>query len=153
MSHDDQPLQPYVLVAGEGIAPERSALKASRCSTGGNFTLIESHTRGGAPLHVHSLDDEYFYVLDGFISVQIGSETFEVGPRGFVFFPRGIPHSWDVIREKNETATLLMMTVPGGLDEFLDEYHHAIADNAPDSVKDQINAKFGITWLNDEGKQ
>src|SRR2546427_410397 len=80
-------------------------VKASRSSTGGCLTLIESHTRGGAPMHVHSRDDECFYVLDGAIAVQCGDERFEAGPRSFVFLPHGIPHAWDVSGEG--AATLL----------------------------------------------
>ncbi|HNJ47873.1 MAG TPA: hypothetical protein PK479_05550, partial [Novosphingobium sp.] len=39
----------------------------------------------------------------------------EVGAGGFVFLPRGIPHSWDTIGE----ATLLMITTPPMLESFL----------------------------------
>ena len=129
----------YVLQPGEGVSGD-TALKASRLSTGGSFTLIESHTTGGAPPHVHSRDDEFFYVLEGKLTVQCGAETFEAGVGAFVALPRGIPHSWDVIGEK---ATLLMMTAPGGLDEFLAEYHGATSQEA----KDEIAARYGITWI------
>jgi mannose-6-phosphate isomerase-like protein (cupin superfamily) len=142
-----QGVRGYVLGPGEGVAGAGSDVKASRSSTGGCLTLIESHTRGGAPMHVHSRDDECFYVLDGAITVQCGDERFEAGPRSFVFLPRGIPHAWDVSGEG--AATLLILTVPAGLDEFLREYHAASA--APNDVKDRIAAKYGITWVRDAG--
>jgi quercetin dioxygenase-like cupin family protein len=137
----------YVLGPGQGVSGFGADVKASRTSTGGTMTLIESHTRGGAPWHVHSWDDECFYVLDGVITVNCGEEVFEAGPRSFVFLPRGIPHAWDVVG--GETATLLIITVPAGLEEFLDEYHAAGA--APNEVKDQIAAKYGIKWLRGPG--
>jgi quercetin dioxygenase-like cupin family protein len=133
----------YVLGPGEGVQGADSSVKASRAATQGSLTLIESHTRGGAPMHVHSRDDEYFYVLEGTITVHCGAEVFEAGPRSFVFLPRGIPHAWDVVGE--EAATLLMMTVPAGLEEFLHEYHAAGA--ASNEVKDQIAARYGIQWV------
>ena len=136
-------LKPYVLQTGQGLNSD-SALKASTASTGGQFTLIESHTDGGAPMHIHSREDEYFYVVEGTITVTCGDQVFEVGPRGFVFLPRNIPHAWDVIGER---ATVLMMTVPAGLDAFLAE-HHA-ASSASNAVKDQIAARYGITWVRD----
>src|SRR5437588_871819 len=111
----------YLLRPGEGVGGD-SAVKASGLSTGGALTLIESRTRGRPPLHVHSRDDECFYVLEGTLTVRCGDEQFEAGPRSFVFLPRGIPHSWDVAGEE---ATLLMITVPAGLDEFLHEFHAA----------------------------
>jgi mannose-6-phosphate isomerase-like protein (cupin superfamily) len=129
----------YLLRAGEGVGGD-TAVKASRLTTGGALTLIESRTRGGAPRHVHSRDDECFYVLEGTLTVQCGDEQFEAGPRSFVFLPRGIPHSWDVTGEE---ATLLMITVPAGLDEFLHEFH--AAGNAEE--RSAVAERYGIRFL------
>ncbi|MBI1282090.1 MAG: cupin domain-containing protein [Anaerolineaceae bacterium] len=134
-------MKPYVLQADEGIGSD-SSLKATVASTGGHFTLIESDTDGGAPMHIHSREDEYFYVVEGTITVTCGDQVFEVGPRGFVFLPRNIPHAWDVIGQR---ATVLMMTVPARLDEFLAEFHAA----ASQEVKDKISQKYGIIWVRD----
>lgn len=129
----------YVLRAGEGLKGDTS-LKAGGAATGGNLTMIESRTNGGAPLHVHTREDEYFYVLDGTIRVRLGDEWFEAGARSFVFLPRNVPHEWDVVGDE---ATLLMMTVPAGLDVFLEEYH-AVTSKAE---RDQIAERYGITFL------
>jgi mannose-6-phosphate isomerase-like protein (cupin superfamily) len=141
-------LKPYVLRADEGVPDHGSDVKASRSSTGGQLTVIESTTTGGAPLHVHTLEDEYFYVVDGTITVQIGDERFEAGPRSFVFLPRGVPHSWDVIG--SGVATVLLMTVPAMLEEFLDEYHEAMG--RPEADRRQIAAKYGVTFLDKPGQ-
>jgi mannose-6-phosphate isomerase-like protein (cupin superfamily) len=133
-----QALKGYVLHAGEGVTD--ASTKASKISTGGGFTFIESRTTGGAPLHVHTREDEYFYVVEGVISVRIGDDTFEAGPRSFVFLPRNIPHEWDVVGVE---ATVLLMTIPGGLEEFLGEFHAAESSEA----RSQVAAKYGITFL------
>lgn len=133
----------YVLGPGEGVVGAGSDIKATRTSTSGSLMLIESHTRGGAPLHIHSREDECFYVIDGTITVRCGEEVFEAGPRSFVFLPRGIPHAWDVSGE--DVATVLIITVPSGFEDFLWEHHEAGA--APNEFKDQIAAKYGITWV------
>jgi mannose-6-phosphate isomerase-like protein (cupin superfamily) len=130
---------------GPGVGVSSADVKANHASTGGALTLIESRTTGGAPLHVHSRDDECFYVVDGTITVRCGDERFEAGPRAFVFLPRGIPHEWDVVG--TGTATVLIITVPAGLDAFLHEYHAASAE--PADVKAQIAANYGITFLRD----
>jgi mannose-6-phosphate isomerase-like protein (cupin superfamily) len=132
----------YVLEPGEGVPGFGSEVKASRISTGGVLTLIESRTRGGAPGHVHSREDECFYVIEGTIRVQCGTEQYEAGPRSFGFLPRGIPHSWDVV---GDIATVLLITVPAGLEEFLAEYH--AAGSVSQDAKDQIAAKYGIRWV------
>lgn len=128
----------YFLQPGEGVTD--ASTKASSSSTNGSLTLIESRTTGGAPLHIHTREDEYFYVLEGAIKVRLGDETFEAGPHSFVFLPRNIPHAWDVVGDE---ATLLMMTVPAGLDAFLDEFHAAPSAEA----RNQVAAKYGITFL------
>lgn len=135
------PVSGYVLEEGAGVADGDSSTKASRVSTGGSLTLIESHTDGGAPLHVHTREDEFFYVVEGAITVRCGDEEYEAGPRSFVFLPRGIPHEWDVIG--GQTAIVLMMTSPAGLDAFLAEYHAAPTAEA----RDQVAARYGITFI------
>jgi quercetin dioxygenase-like cupin family protein len=97
-------------------------VRASAASTGGSFTLIDSVARGGAPLHTHHREDEAMYVLDGRIRVDAGGKVHDVGEHGFVFLPREVPHAWDVI---GDVARVLILTVPGGLDEFLREFHGA----------------------------
>lgn len=128
----------YFLQPGEGVTD--ASTKATGASTNGDLTLIESRTTGGAPLHVHTREDEYFYVLEGTLKVRLDDDVFEAGPRSFVFLPRGIPHEWDVVGDE---ATLLMLTVPAGLDEFLNEFHAAPTAEA----RSQVAAKYGITFL------
>lgn len=133
-------LSPYYLNAGEGVAGFDESVKASASSTGGMFSVIESRTTGGAPLHVHTREDEYFYVVEGTITVRCGDAVFEAGPRAFVFLPRGIPHSWDVVGEE---ATLLMMTTPAMLTEFLGEFHSAHSWEE----RTRIAETYGVTFL------
>ncbi len=135
----------YYVKAGEGVMCLDPSLKASGLSTGGNFTVIESRTDGGAPWHVHTREDEYFYVLEGTLLVHCGDETFEAGPRSFVFLPRNVPHEWDVIGDE---ATLLMMTIPAGLDTFLHEFHAA----GSMEERNEVAARYGITFLPKSGK-
>jgi len=134
-------INPYILQPGEGVAGFDAAVKASRTSTGGHLSVIESRTKGGAPWHVHSLEDEYFYVVEGTIIVYCGEDVFTAGPRSFVFLPRGIPHAWDV--GGDGIATLLMMTVPAMLEEFLKEFH-AVSTRED---RDIVAAKYGIEFL------
>ena len=134
-------MKPYVLLAGEGVAGFDASVKASRSSTGGNLTVIESHTKGGAPWHVHSCEDEYFYVIEGKIIVHCGDEIYSAGPGSFVFLPRGIPHAWNVGAEG--VATLLMMTVPAMLEEFLQEFHRA----STREDRDAVAAGYGIQFF------
>lgn len=133
-------IRPYLLGPGENFPGCTEGVKASLHSTGGGFTMIESHTAGGAPWHVHTREDEYFYVVDGEITVWCGKEEFRAGPGSFIFLPRGIPHAWDV--SSRTKAKVLMMTVPAMLDEFLREFHAA----APDQ-RAAVARRYGITFF------
>jgi len=128
----------YLLRAGEGLDGDAS-LKASRASTMGSLTLIESDTDGGAPPHVHEREDEAMYVLEGEISVRSGEERWHA-PRGaFVFMPRGEEHEWDVVGDR---AVVLIFASPAGLEEFLADFHAA-----PDwAARDAVAARFGLTF-------
>lgn len=130
----------YVLAAGDGVANFDADVKASRASTNGALTFIESRTKGGAPRHVHTREDEFFYVVEGMISVQIGEDRFDAGPRSFVFLPRNIPHAWDVMGAE---ATVVIITVPAMLEEFLRDLHAA---SSPDA-RDQTARRYGIEFL------
>jgi mannose-6-phosphate isomerase-like protein (cupin superfamily) len=48
----------------------------------------------GAPQHVHHSHDETFYVVDGTYEFTIGSERAVLPCGGFVFVPRGTPHTF-----------------------------------------------------------
>jgi quercetin dioxygenase-like cupin family protein len=45
-------------------------------------------------LHVHHRDDEAWYVLDGILRVQVGTEEVEARAGSGVFVPRGTPHTY-----------------------------------------------------------
>jgi len=141
MSDASIPPKPYLLLSGEGVAGFDASVKAAKGSTGGSFTLIESHTRGGAPWHVHSREDEYLYVVSGVLTVSVGKEVFRAEQGSFVFLPRGVAHAWDLASP--EKATVLMMTVPAMLEEFLREFHAASGKEA----RDAVSAKYGIQFL------
>ncbi len=134
-------MKPYVVHAGEGVAGFDAAVKASRTSTGGNLSVIESHTKGGTPWHVHTREDEYFYVLEGTIIVRCGDDVYTAGQGSFVSLPRGIPHAWDV--GDPGMAILLMMTVPAMLEEFLKEFHAA----STREDRDEVASGYGIQFF------
>lgn len=72
-----------------------------------------------APLHVHRHEDEYSYVVEGEVGVQVGDEIRYAGPGELVSKPRGIWHAfWN---RSDQPARLLEMIVPGGFEEYFRE--------------------------------
>src|SRR3954454_7426381 len=62
--------------------------------TGGAYFVMEALVPpgGGPPPHIHTREDETFYVLDGEIEFLIGDELIDAGRGDFVSVPRGTVH-------------------------------------------------------------
>lgn len=88
-------------------------------TTGGAFSLVEHPLPPralGAPLHTHRNEDEYSYVLEGRIGVQLGDEVLEAGAGELVLKPRGVPHAfWNA---GDEPARLLELISPAGFEGY-----------------------------------
>jgi quercetin dioxygenase-like cupin family protein len=90
--------------------------------TGGNFALVE-HPIGpralAAPMHTHEREDEYTYVLEGKIGVQVGEEVRLAQPGDLVFKPRGEPHAfWNAT---DRPARVLELISPAGFEGYFAE--------------------------------
>jgi quercetin dioxygenase-like cupin family protein len=99
-----------------------TTIKAAR---GGVMVTEQTAPRGsGSPLHVHHNEDEWFYVLEGELTIWVDGETHVVSVGGFVFGPRDIPHTFIV---SSEQARFLLVTEPGDFAGFV----RALAEPAP----------------------
>ena len=89
---------------------------AEATDTNGAFFLVEAMLAPGTepPPHVHSREDELFYVLEGEFDVFVGEEAFEVTAGECIFLPRFKPHAF-VIRSPR--LRVLTLFTPGGLEE------------------------------------
>ena len=126
----------YALLPGAGVADDPS-LKASQHTTGGALSVFETTIEAGPPLHVHDREDECFYVLDGVLSVRCGGDAFDATAGSFVFLPRGRPHQF---RAREQPARLLLIAVPGGIEDYFRQINNATTDEE----LHQIGEQYGI---------
>ena len=64
--------------------------------------------KGGPELHVHAFD-QFYYVVDGRMSLQIGLAEYTVGPDTFVFLPEGVIHrQWNEQDEAERHYSVLL---------------------------------------------
>jgi quercetin dioxygenase-like cupin family protein len=116
-------------------------------ASGGAFSLFEEvPPLADTPLHVHRDEDELFYVLEGEHVFRVGDDEHMLGPGGFVFAPRGVPHSQRRV-VPGEGRELILVT-PGGFEAFFRELAAAEAAGTlgPDAYA-TASERFGITWL------
>lgn len=88
--------------------------------TNGTFSLIHGYEIQGLepPPHTHTREDESFYLLSGEIKYFVGEKTFNAKAGDWVFLPRNIQHSFQVI---SENAEVLIHLSPGGFENYFIE--------------------------------
>lgn len=90
--------------------------------SGGGFSLVEhplSARALAAPLHRHSREDEYSYVVEGRVGALLGEEVVVGGPGDLIFKPRGQWHTfWNA---DNKPARLLEIISPAGFEQYFAE--------------------------------
>lgn len=94
--------------------------KALGSETNGQCWALEGFAdhHMAVPLHVHSREDECWFVLEGEIRFITGDEEQVGGPGTFVYIPRGVPHTFQIL---SETARWFGFGTPAGLDEWFFE--------------------------------
>ncbi len=130
------------------------SILVSSGDTNGSFALIHGYEIKGLepPPHIHTREDESFYILNGEINYTVDNETF-MGKRGdWIFLPRNIPHFFKVQTDK---AEVLIQLSPGGFEEYFKEMseparelvipHHP---EGPPDVKKIVEtaARYGIKF-------
>ena len=117
--------------------------------TQGNFALVEYLIGAralGAPMHTHEREEEYTYVLEGEVGVQIGEEVLVARPGDLVFKPRGVPHAfWNAA---DEPARALEMISPAGFERYFAELAPLFppANQGPldEEAVDAVREKYGL---------
>ena len=121
-SASQETLAPIAHMPGEGehlwFFGGLTTIKVDGAETDGRVLVTEQLApRGsGSPLHVHHNENEWFYVLEGELTIWVGGNTVAAGPRAFVFGPRDVPHTFVV---SSEQARFLLVTEPAGFEGFI----------------------------------
>lgn len=153
-----------IIRAGEGevlgaIAGCRDRFKVDAGRTESRLAIVEhllAPRSIAAPLHVHTREDEFSFVIEGTVSLRLGEEEVEARAGDLVVKPRGQWHTfWNATPEP---ARILEMITPGGLEDLF----RAMGGGAPeDEVAALIEAadctadpeatgpiveRYGLTW-------
>lgn len=117
---------------------------------------------GGPPPHIHSREDETFYVISGNLEVLLGDKTYLAKAGDFVYIPRGTVHRFKNIGK--EMAVQLVTFSPAGVEKFFEEVFPAVKDRkaAPPPITEELISnmnkaapKHGLKFLPppDSGKR
>ena len=124
-------------------------VKAAGEETGGTLAVIEAglgpHS-GGTPLHINTLEDENYYVVEGTLTFRLAERTLEAPAGTFVHIPKGVVHThW------NATAApvrLLGFPAPAGFETFFADLAELMASMPPGppdmSRMAEVYEKYGL---------
>jgi len=124
--------------------------KLTKDQTGGSIAISESYAVNAAtefpPAHVHTREDELWYVMEGELKFQIGDRIAAAGPGTLVFAPRSVPHNYIVSKAP---ARWLLMLTPAGLDPLFPEVDELRKRLRPGTAEfrdklEEMRAKYGV---------
>jgi mannose-6-phosphate isomerase-like protein (cupin superfamily) len=113
---------------------------------GERFSLVEhpmSPRSLAAPLHLHTREDEYSFVLEGRMGALLGDEVVEAGPGDLVFKPRNQWHTfWNA---GDEPCRILEIIAPAGFERFFQELvaMGGVTAGDPDELG-RLNERYGL---------
>ncbi|HEV3262111.1 MAG TPA: cupin domain-containing protein [Gemmataceae bacterium] len=143
--------QPTMRQPGEGrtiaVVGDVYRFLATGEDTNGKYALWEAIVPpgGGPPPHVHSREEEGFYILEGEITILVGDKRLVAGPGMFANMPVGSLHSF-----KNETdrpARMLISVAPAGLEKMFFEVGQPVpagATTGPPPTKEEIEKLLAV---------
>lgn len=143
----ETPSGPHVVRAGEGEATgepgflDRYLLESAASS--GRVALVE-HVLGpkmlAAPMHRHSREDEYSFVLAGTLGVIEEGIEVTAGPSDLVAKPRGRWHTfWNAGEDE---LRVLEIIVPGGIEALFRRLAEPGGEYSPETLP-ALAAEYG----------
>ena len=140
-------LEPGITRAGEGqrevvwnVLGHTYYLKAL-CETSFCF---ETYDPPGTfvPLHIHPTQDEFIYLLEGQLDLQLGEEKVQARPGDLVRMPQGMPHAYYNNGDAPSRA-LFWVSPAGKLKELFDALHNLMD---PQEVV-RLSAEHGVAFV------
>lgn len=110
------------------VAGDLYTFKAVSEDTGGAYTFIELliQPNGGAPPHIHSQEDEAFYIQEGEIEFQLDEQIIVATAGTFLHSPKGQMHRFTNMG--TTPAKVLCWNTPAGLEKFFAEVGKPVQD-------------------------
>ena len=89
----------------KGVNSNIMDVKISGKDTNGDLAIFEQTSLSpgkGVPRHVHPLQDEIFYVIEGSYFFEVGEDKHHLTAGDSIFLPRAVAHAWIQASEKGK---------------------------------------------------
>lgn len=113
-----------------GVVGDVYRFLAVGADTDGKYAMWEALVPpgGGPPPHVHSREEESFYILEGEITFTIDGKPLVATAGMFANMPVGTPHSFK--NESGKPARMLISVAPAGLEKMFFDFGVPLAEGA-----------------------
>jgi mannose-6-phosphate isomerase-like protein (cupin superfamily) len=110
-----------------GLGVSEITFKITPKDSDGVFVIENTfHERGGPARHLHFVQDEWFYAVEGEFIFEVGQEKFTLHPGDSTLAPRKVPHVWAYT--SGERGKILIAFMPAGkMESFFREVTKANA--------------------------
>ncbi|MBC5991943.1 cupin domain-containing protein [Pontibacter cellulosilyticus] len=127
--------------------------------TGGSMALIDITLPKGVepPVHVHTREDETFYLLEGEMTFHIGDKEVKAVAGEAVFAPRQVPHHFTI---DTPVARSLTLITPGNFLDYFLEFSFPAAEELKiihpqgpppaefiEHMTTQLTGKYGVLFM------
>lgn len=134
------PARPGIVRAQQAVPLVRGPLGAlclaSGADTGGgpSFVIHDLAPRAlGSPVHTHTREDEWSFILSGEVGVQVGDQTTTARPGDLLLKPRNVPHAfWN---PTDEPVRFLEVITPGGFEDYFAALGELFAAGGPPDLE------------------
>jgi quercetin dioxygenase-like cupin family protein len=110
-----------------GLGVSHIDFKVTQADNAGIFIIENTfHAKGGPARHLHFEQDEWFYVVEGEFTFEVGQERYVLRPGDSLLGPRQVPHVWAHTGEA-QGRVLIAFTPPGKMEAFFREVTKADA--------------------------
>ena len=144
---------PRIVAPNEGRLADLGSIGARMIAwteeTGGGFSLVEHPMPPrslAAPIHRHSREDEYSFVIEGRMGALLGDDVVYAEPGDVAFKPRDQWHTfWNA---GDEPCRILEIISPGGFEHFFDELGAVMESGAePDPAGlAELGDRYGLEF-------
>jgi len=135
---------------------DRATFIATGEDTGGRYSLAEFYVplELGPPPHIHTRENEWFYVTDGELTFLLEDQPpLTATPGTLIFGPKD--HSHGFINQGTKPATMLNVWLPSGIEDFFREIGDPVTPADPFTPPLPLNPekllaaapKYGVYFL------
>src|SRR5437763_16318248 len=122
--------------------------------TNGMLSVVEHPVGPGIliPPHIHELEDEYSFILEGTIGARIGNQVLEARAGAYVLKPRKVWHTfWN---PGPAPARILEMISPAGFERYFEQVGElfesgAITPERRDELTAKYQCRFSMDWVDE----